>query len=1084
MIEDINISSGDNQNVLFNMFDKDNKIDLLNNLCVNLCNLDQGEVYNNLCKKLKILFDDQTNGTKYFNNLVNILEILDYAQKNYSGFDCQYFEMFWKKFTSNDKISEFINLVKNFGATDSEYMFVVKDANGNDFKTPGLQITTAQVLFDNNEIIIASDINNTCKTGSTIQNQFKQWVLNPYFDSDQNYLERLEKNELTANDKLNRDIFGVSKAIGFLLAWKEIKDHNEWENEIQKTYGLTLRDLNKLVAEVEGCNIYNTARLLSKPEDDKILFYNVPIRGKGSGDFNNIDSEEFELFSMFDKNSMFKLDRYHIGKGDSRVSYCNKYGANFLLDQVGYGTNLCQEGYAANTSYLTDLGKNVTKTGLKWFLDEKKYDIVTDKCGIITVKNKKVQEEHVEEDINIINTNNSLEEKEISDQTVFNQISKFENSIDKEIESYTDNFISDVKDLLGIYFYQSRAFQNIETNTGNNVYDNKIIVNRKIDGEVGQFISSLCEVYNDELLKFFGCSMKMQDKCNFKYLLKNVIGPVITDYFKNLNDQYKEDLALGKKSIVETIKDKFQNELLKVDNIRDKLVREIYYMENGWLHPMKYDKEKNKFLEDTFKFNFDTAGLKAHETAKLLNESFSQFKKNMSSVYNSVLPDNKEEFEKSFEDVDCAEFITFLKQNMHIDVNKEFLKRAISAMFYTWVESVHGNEDNGDSKMIAARLTEMRKTFFEYYSGTKFIHEVKLYTSNMIDKGEKPLPDAFYWYNSDVMKIGTNETIAYRFTVVNYIQAFYYATLAIKRKKCKNMSWWSHRRFNKNIEETRRILQTGTEPECDQIFHRMRQIRDQKYQDNIWGLPLAFLDILLNGVSIDLSLEEKIEICAFARNYVDHELDNTTKDHVTKSNFMEIDKKNNCYLKSGGQIVLPLTNLFAPGAIDEFLSKIICDQVWKMSFCNTCCDAITDLWHYFNQSDIFIKLLAKALFILLFTCFSLIIGIVLLIAYIVYTKNLKSKLNDDICQKLRQAENKGRKEYHRLQNFKQNMKRKKPPKIIETGEQKTNLNIDMNRKFNIINDLKINNGNNVNSSINNNIINTNSNQINDLFNNY
>ena len=264
----------------------------------------------------------------------------------------------------------------------------------------------------------------------------------------------------------------------------------------------------------------------------------------------------------------------------------------------------------------------------------------------------------------------------------------------------------------------------------------------------------------------------------------------------------------------------------------------------------------------------------------------------------------------------------------------------------------------------------------------------------------------------------------------------------------------------------------------------MRQIRNQNYKDNIWGLPLAFLDILLDGVSIDLNLQEKIEICTFARNYVNYELYNETKEHVTKSNFMEIDKKNNCYLKSGGEVVLPLANLFAPGAIDEFLSKIICDQVWEESFCNACCGAISDSWHYFNHNNIFINLLAKALFILLFTCFSLIIGIVLLIAYIVYTKNLKSKLNDDICQKLRQAENKGRKEYHRLQNFKQNMKRKKPPKIIETGEQKTNLNIDMNRKFNIINDLKINNGNNVNSSINNNIINTNSNQINDLFNNY
>ena len=353
----------------------------------------------------------------------------------------------------------------------------------------------------------------------------------------------------------------------------------------------------------------------------------------------------------------------------------------------------------------------------------------------------------------------------------------------------------------------------------------------------------------------------------------------------------------------------------------------------------------------------------------------------------------------------------------------------------------------------------------------------------MIDKGEKSLPDAFYWYNSSKMEIGSNYTVAYRFTVVNYFQAFFHAILAVKRKKCKNLNWWSHRRFNKNIQETRRILQTGTEAERTQIFNRMRRIRDQKYKNDIWGLPLAFLDILLDGVSIDLSLDEKIEICMFARNYVNYELDNETKQHVTKSNFMEIDKENNCYLKSGGEVVLPLANLFAPGAIDEFLSKIICDQVWEESFCNACCGAISDSWHYFNHNNIFINLLAKALFILLFTYFSLIIGIVLLIAYIVYTKNLKSKLNDDICQKLRQAEINGREEYKELQNFRQDAKKEKPPTIIETGKQKINLNIDMNQKLNIIDN--INDKDNINNNlIDNNIINTNSNQINDLFNNY
>lgn len=1084
MLDDINTDSSNSQNVLYDIFNKNCKTELLDKFCVNLVQLGLGNAYDDLCRKLKDLFDDETNGEKYFNNLINILEILDWVQTHYSGFNHNYFSKLWDKFKSQDKISEFINLVKNFETTDSEYMFVVKDKNGNEFKTPGLQITTSQVLFDNNEIMIASDINNTCATGSTIKEQFQKWSHDPYL-IQKDYEQARLTNKLTVNDKLNLDIFGKkSGSREFLLALKKIKDYDEWENQIKQDYKLELNDLKNLVDKIANYHIYNFARLLSKPEDDKILFYNVPIRGKGNGDFKDIDSEEFELFSIFDKNSMFKLNRYHIGKSDNRISNGNKYGANFLLDQVSCGNNPNQEGYEAESSKLTDLGKNITKTGLKWFLDEKEYEINENLNGVISVTKKQPKK-----DINIINTSDNLlsEEKKISDQTVFNQINTVEKNIDDEMGDYANKFINDISSLFKIYFEQNQMLENknIEINTDNNALNNNIRVDQKINDEVNKFINSFCEVYDTGILNLFDGPINMKDQCNFTYLIKKVIGPVIIDYFRSLDDNYRQQLAFGTRSVIATIENKFGKELLNPEKIRDRLVREIYYNESNWKNPMKYDSNMNKFVEDDFKFDFDAAGLTAYETAKLLNDNFNKFKEKVSNVFKNVLPDNKDEFEKSFDDVDCTEFISFLKQNMEIDVNKEFLKKAISALFYTWVESVRGNDDNGSAEKVAERLEKMRQTFFDDYSGTNFIHEIKLYTSSMIDKGEKPLPDAFYWYNSDKMKIGDEDSVAYRFTVVNYIQAFYYAMLAVKRKKCKNMGWRSHRKFNKNIEETRRILQTGTEDERDQIFNRMRQIRDQKYENNIWGLPLAFLDILLDGVSIDLSLEEKIEICTFARNYVDHELDNPTKQHVTKSNFMEIDKENNCYLKSNGQIVLPLANLFAPGAIDEFLSKIICDQVWEMSFCNTCCDALFDSWHYFDQNNIFIKLLAKALFIMLFTCFSLIIGIVLLIAYIVYTKNLKSKLNelanDPTFNKLRQAEINGREEYNKLQNFRQDTKKEKPPTIIENGKQNINLNIDMNQKLNIIDN--INDKDNINNNlIDNNIINTNSNQIDDLFN--
>ena len=194
-------------------------------------------VYNNLCDKLKSLFDDETNWNKYFDNLVNILEILDYAWTHYEGFGHSCFSLLFNKFKSDDKISKFINLVKNFEATDNEYMFVVKDANGTEIKTPGLQITTAQILFDSGEIIIASDINNTCATGMDIQDQFKTLHIDSYVNDNADH-----------NNKLSRDIFDQkSGSREFLLALKKIKDHYEWENQITQDYFLQLRDLNYLI---------------------------------------------------------------------------------------------------------------------------------------------------------------------------------------------------------------------------------------------------------------------------------------------------------------------------------------------------------------------------------------------------------------------------------------------------------------------------------------------------------------------------------------------------------------------------------------------------------------------------------------------------------------------------------------------------------------------------------------------------------------------------------------------------------------------------------------------------------------------
>ena len=1029
MIENTNNNFAENKNVLYEMFNEKNKSELLDSLYTSFVSENHGDTFDYLCKELQTLFDDKTKGEEYFNNLINILEILDWGTKQLYG-DC--FSLLYQKL-GDDKVNCFIDLVKKFGIKESEYMFVVKNANGDKFETPGLTIATVRSFSDDSELIIASDIDNTCQTGHTLRQQFK---------------DRLQ------------DLSYKGDVYGFLSDLKRKKDHYEWKTKVWQVYGFDLDLLDNVIKEIQKYNIYNFARLLSKPENNKILFYNIPIRGKGNGDFSGIDSEEFELFSMFDKNFMFKLPRYHIGVNDEppRVSNTDVYGANFLLNQMSCAANnLHIEGFGANGSELTNLGKNVTKTGLKWFLDEKEYKVIEDEhSGVITVKKNT-------DDMIISNDKCLSQIQKISDETIFHRISKVEQKIDEEINDYTNELINDVNFMLSLYFQQANLMSDFNNEEKLSVANNQEAkLNQMIDSEIEQFINLLCEFYENVSVDLNTNEIKMSDKCNFAYLLKKVIWPVIGCCFKHLSDDEKNSLTNKKKSVAEIIKNKFDEKKLFDNNtVKEKLIEEIYYDKGSWTNPKKYDKTKNDFVDDDFKFDFDKANLKAYKTATSLNESFNEFKANMKRIYEDDLPSSKNDFEQKFEQVDCNKFIGFLKKEMQIDVDKEFLKKALSAKLYTWVESIHGNDDNGDSTTIAERLQEMRKSFFVDYLGTEFIHEVKIYASEMIARGEKPLPDAFYQYNSDYMLHGKEKTKAFRFTVVNYVQAIYHAVLVLKRKKFGNLSWWSrwwsHRNFNKNIEETRRILQTGTEAERNHVFDRIRQIKNQQYQDNIWGLPLAFLDILLDGVNIDLGLQEKIGTCTFVRNYVNYELDDVTKQHVTKSNFVEIDKKDNCYLKSNGQLVLPLANLFAPGAIDELLSKMAEeDRLWNHSFCCKLGNAPADVWHYFDESNILIKLLAKALFVCLFTFSFLIIGIVFSIAYIVYKKDLQNSINElsrredfrNIFNMLKTAEAQGRKEYNRLQSFRQESKSITGNKTIYSG--------NLNQESNIIDDLKIN----------------------------
>ena len=330
-----------------------------------------------LFDKLEKTFDGQ-DGNKYLNHFIRILEIVDYCNNNpnlalKSG-DNQYhfknyFEALFGTFSDKDKIDGFVTLIKNFHEPENEHMIVLEDSKGNKFETPGLAVANTVPLLSNDEVIIVCDADNTCQTGVAFR---RSW----------SYTEDRDTVLKGSNVK------NMPSAREFLRRMKKAMDYQKWRQEIEKKFQVEFDELASLIDKIPPCHTYNFVRLLTEAENNNILFYNIPIRGKGSGDFSDIDSEDSELFSMFDKGYLFKLNRYYLGKYNDKerrdanddlliphkITQFTKYGANFLLDQVSYNDSgpdgVNQEGPTPGYSALTSLGEKITNTGLKWFLEK------------------------------------------------------------------------------------------------------------------------------------------------------------------------------------------------------------------------------------------------------------------------------------------------------------------------------------------------------------------------------------------------------------------------------------------------------------------------------------------------------------------------------------------------------------------------------------------------------------------------------------------------------------------------------------------------------------------------------------------
>ena len=192
-------------------------------------------------------------------------------------------------------------------------------------------------------------------------------------------------------------------------------------------------------------------------------------------------------------------------------------------------------------------------------------------------------------------------------------------------------------------------------------------------------------------------------------------------------------------------------------------------------------------------------------------------------------------------------------------------------------------------------------------------------------------------------------------------------------------------RLVRNIENARSIIESGSNSKINQLYEKMRGARKQN--PNL-TYPEIFLDILLDGVNINLNQKEKLDICRAARDFTNNNLDQNMKERVTQSNLVEIKKGNEFYKKKSRRIVVPAVNIFVNKTFINCMEKNIRDKKYNNSLCRAYDCAVGRIWYYGFRTRILFRICGIV--------FILPVILVYSILYVIYFCKLKYALYFDI----------------------------------------------------------------------------------------
>lgn len=892
----------------------------------------------NLNSKILAMLNDEKNGEKYFNNLVCILELLDFLHTEQNLVDYNNCIGYIK--TSDQ--DELIEAIQNFIPTENDYMVVLEDKEGNRFETPGIQICASFIVFEDETSILSCSPDNTCMSDVVYKAQYGNKILN------NGWLNNLEE---------------------FFKSLQDVVHQKEWECAL-RNIGITQHDIQNLLSH-ERSNLYNNARILTEHDKDEIQFFSMAVRGKGSYDRAGIDNKKYDLFSLFNKKLPFfskGLSRYHIGR-------CTSNAINYLFDRVSDDSEcLVLEGYNNQRSILNKHGNEITERVLKLFLDENEYNVV-----------KKDDNIEVEENIRVDRKFDSVNEK------ILTYIKKIKSEERKELKVYVDKFIDNLKNVM---YRNSENGNSMFYCSDSNCKNNK----PKIDREIDELIDKICSQAKQK--------NDLQDLDSFVFLVKTAVKNRFKYYFNNIKGDTRNNT-----SAINKIKNEYtdsQNDFFS--SIKSELMSGLSD------HSLAIGFES---------FNYEKANLEKSVILKDFEDKFDEFKDKMKKVFGNELPKTKKEFEEIFEKVTCDELIDFMESKMEIEIDKNFLKDVLSGFLYNYIDSIYGSEGQANPKKF---LSCTRNCFFPEYLGSTFIKQLEKYLRNICNEPEKMLPDYFYDYDSDRLKNCDKP-----FSPLNYIQTFLYAPLF--PDKIFNMSVDNCEKLVRNIENARSVIESGSDSKINQLYEKMRGARKQN--PNL-TYPEIFLNILLDGVNINLTQKEKLDICRAARDFTNNNLDQNLKEHVTQSNLVKIKKGNEFYQKKSGIVVVPAVNIFANGTFDKLVSLNIWSEKYSHSLANSCNCVLVHRW-FFEIMGL------RILFRICLVVFALPLILFHGVSYIIYFCKVgyaSYKVNDrDYVRKFKNPDTirKGIEEYNKLQKWKQKIKAENKNNSIIVDSEQNNL---------------------------------------------